>query len=575
MSDGTQKKPATTRNKRSCKRCNEKKVRCDRNSPCAACVKAGYSCTFPGPRRAPRTINRPPVSALLARLTELEAEVQQLRLKHRDSDKDEHQSSRLSSLGDNQSLHLPRIDLGLFDLPKGGFLGHNSPMWPHDSFRQHYLQPLYIEALWSTYHKRVAPLIALLHLPTTARIVQDASNGLEIDSSSEALLLSVCFAAVVSLCPDQFHSELGLEYHKAKPAYELALYQALNRADFLRSPGVLTLQAAVLYLLCARVDGDTRVVWAESAVVIRLAQSQGIHRDGKKIGLSPFDTEIRRRLWWHICILDMLCSEDQGIDMQIRPGTFDTQFPVNVDGDELEPPMLELPPERYGFTDIALCITTSFMIKEVHLSPQLLDAVTSLKDREDRIKFVGKTLHEQYLNHFNLGIPVHWVLATITRLHLSKSWVTLHSQLSSSDSGEQQSQYMDSVFLTALELVEFAYFLQTNDVTAQWSWLCRSYKQKDTISYILDELSYRLPSPETDRAWEVVTKTTSLWRQCPLGTAAEPEMPLLELIQRADLLREGKLEREMGVSGSCTNPSTIAWLQGIWPYQDIKDINEL
>lgn len=575
MSDGTQKKFATTRNKRSCKRCSERKVRCDRNSPCAVCAKAGDLCTFPGPRRAPRTINRPPVKALVARLAELETEVQHLRSKYHDLGKDERQSNKSSTLRDNQSLHLSRIDPGLFDLRKGGFLGYNSPVWSHDSFRQHYLQPLHIETLWRTYHKRVAPLIALLHLPTTARIVQDASKGLDIDSSSEALLLSVCFAAIVSLCPGQFQSELGLEYHEAKSAYELALYQALSRADFIRSPGLLTLQAAVLHLLCARVDGDTRLVWFESAVVIRLAQSQGIHRDGKKIGLSPFDTEIRRRLWWHICILDMLCSEDQGIDMQIRPGTFDAQFPVNVDRDELEPLMLELPPERNGFTDIALCITTSFMIKEVHLSPQLLDPVTSLEDREDHIKSVGKTLHERYLNHFNLGIPAHWVLATITRLHLSKSWVTLHSQFSSSNSGEQKSQYVDSVFLTAIELVEFAYFLQTNDVTAQWSWLCRSYKQKDTISYILDELSYRLPSPETYRAWEVVTKTTSLWRQCPLGTAAEPETPLLELIQRADLLREEKLEREMCVSGSCTNPSTLAWLQGIWPYQDIEDINEL
>ncbi|CAI7570837.1 unnamed protein product [Penicillium palitans] len=343
-----------------------------------------------------------------------------------------------------------------------------------------------------------------------------------------------------------------MEYHKAKPAYELALYQALSRADFLRSPGVLTLQAAVLYLLCARVGGDTRVVWAESAVVIRLAQSQGIHRDGKKIGLSPFDTEIRRRLWWHICILDILCSEDQGIDMQIKPGTFDTQFPVNVDGDELEPLMLELPPERYGFTDIALCITTSFMIKAVHLSPQLLDAVTSLKDREDRIKFVGKTLHEQYLNRFNLGISVHW-----TRVNSNRNiWTRCFSlPLSLSNS---------HIFYKPM-------MLPHNGAGS----VGVTNKQKDTISYILDELSYRLPSPETDRAWEVVTKTTSLWRQCPLGTAAEPEMPLLELIQRADLLREGKLEREMGVSGSYTNPSTIAWLQGIWPYQDIKDINEL
>lgn len=99
-------------------------------------------------------------------------------------------------------------------------------------------------------------------------------KGLDIGPASEALLLSVCFAAVVSLDSDQLQSELGLEYHKAKQAYEIALDQALSRADFVKSPRILTLQASVLDLLCARVDGDTRLVWAESAVVIRLAQSQ-------------------------------------------------------------------------------------------------------------------------------------------------------------------------------------------------------------------------------------------------------------------------------------------------------------
>lgn len=280
-----------------------------------------------------------------------------------------------------------------------------------------------------------------------------------------------------------------------------------------------------------RVEGDTRLVWAESAVVIRLAQSQGIHRDGKKIGLSPFDTEICRRLWWHLCILDMLCAEDQGIYMQIRPETFDAQFPVNVNGDELESLMLEILPEKKGFTDITLCIITCFMIKEVQSSPQPLNPVISLENREDRIKSVGKTLHEQYLNHFNLGVPIHWVSATIARFHLSKSWVSVHSQLSSSDPGEPQSQYKDSVFCTAVELVEFAHFLQTNDVTTQWVWLCMGYKQKEAFAYILDKLSSRPPGPQTDRAWEAVTKTTSLWRQGPPGTGGEPKTLLLELIQ--------------------------------------------
>ncbi|KAJ6084888.1 hypothetical protein N7499_004517 [Penicillium canescens] len=602
MSDGDHGKFAATRNKRSCKRCNEKKVRCDRNSPCGACVKAGDQCAFPGPKRAPRTLNRPPIGELLARLTNLEAEVQQLREKHPEPDRDEQQLGKLSSLRDDQSLVSSRINPGHSGLPSGGFLGHSNPLWSYDSFRQYYLQPLQIEALWRIYQKNVAPLIAVLHLATTGGIVQDASLGLNIDPASEALLLSVCFAAVVSLDPDQVQSELGLEYHKAKSAYEIAVDQALSRADFVKFPGILTLQAAVLYLLCARVDGDTRLVWAGSAVVIRLAQSQSIHRDGKKTGLSPFDTEIRRRLWWHICILDLLCSEDQGTDMQIRPGTFDVQFPANVNEYELNSLMLKLPPEKKGFTDITLCIITCFMIKEVYLSPQPLNSVTSLEDREGQIKSVGKTLHEQYLNYFDLRIPIHWVSATITRLHLSKSWVSVHSQSLPSDPGEPQPPYKDSVFHTAVELVEFAYYLQTNDVTAQWNRLCRAYKPKEAVSYILDELSSHPAGPETDRAWEVVTKTTSLWKHGAQGTGGEPEPPLLELIQRADLLREEKsaiqtcrlagepcagekmnlkswdeglmseqiTSTEMDVSGSYRNPSTLAWLQGIWPYQDIS-----
>jgi hypothetical protein len=101
-----------------------------------------------------------------------------------------------------------------------------------------------------------------------------------------------------------------------------------------------------------------------------------------------------------------------------------------------------------------------------------------------------------------------------------------------------------------------------------------------------------------------VTKTTSLWKHGAQGTGGEPEPPLLELIQRADLLREGKSEiptcrlagdpcagekmslmswneglmpeqitsTKMDVSGSYRNPSTLAWLQGIWPYQDISEL---
>lgn len=75
-------------NKRSCSRCSQRKVRCDKVYPCSACVKAEVECTFPGPKRARRTLNRPPVSELLTRLKLLEEEVGQLRSTRRNPDTD-------------------------------------------------------------------------------------------------------------------------------------------------------------------------------------------------------------------------------------------------------------------------------------------------------------------------------------------------------------------------------------------------------------------------------------------------------------------------------------------------------
>lgn len=78
MSEKTENS-AEISNKRSCTRCNQRKVRCDKRNPCNACIKAEVQCHYPGPKRARRTLNRPPISELVARLKHLEGEVAQLR----------------------------------------------------------------------------------------------------------------------------------------------------------------------------------------------------------------------------------------------------------------------------------------------------------------------------------------------------------------------------------------------------------------------------------------------------------------------------------------------------------------
>lgn len=85
--DISKRKPALPRNqregtptKRSCKQCNQRKVGCDKKEPCCSrCLKSGVDCTYPGQKRAPRKLKRPPVPEILSRLKELEKEVKLLR----------------------------------------------------------------------------------------------------------------------------------------------------------------------------------------------------------------------------------------------------------------------------------------------------------------------------------------------------------------------------------------------------------------------------------------------------------------------------------------------------------------
>jgi Fungal specific transcription factor domain len=196
-----------------------------------------------------------------------------------------------------------------------GFFDFHAPdkEWTRAAFYNDYLQPSQIASLWKFYQAQVGPVIALLHRPYISQIFHDASSGPVLEHHKEALFFSVYFATIVSITPDQCQSEIGREYTVTRQSIEIAVNEALNQAKLITSQNIMTLQAAVLYLLSSRLDGDSRRIWAESAILIRAAQSQKLHRDGQQLGLSPFECEIRRRLWWHICILDMLVSEDQDV----------------------------------------------------------------------------------------------------------------------------------------------------------------------------------------------------------------------------------------------------------------------
>lgn len=93
--------------------------------------------------------------------------------------------------------------------------------------------------------------------------------------------------------------------------------------------------------------------------LIRLAECMGLHRDPTLYTSSPIEIHVRRLLWYQICFLDLRTCEAIGPRPQIRPDEYDTQFPVNIDDDDLDRAEqgdfgIDTTKDRATFTDMTL-----------------------------------------------------------------------------------------------------------------------------------------------------------------------------------------------------------------------------
>jgi len=180
---------------------------------------------------------------------------------------------------------------------------------------------------WEIYKENVDPLVKVLHIPTIEPMLLDAFTHPEnVPKGLECLMFAIYYGAVTSIlnpeCKEQWGEDRSSLLHK----YRFGLEQALARANFLYCDEMIILQAFVVFLILLRRNDDARKIWTLTGLVVRIAQTLGIHRDGSHFDLAPFAIEMRRRLWWQVCILDARASEDHGCDPTIIEAQFDTKM---------------------------------------------------------------------------------------------------------------------------------------------------------------------------------------------------------------------------------------------------------
>lgn len=180
---------------------------------------------------------------------------------------------------------------------------------------------------WEIYKENVDPLVKVLHIPTLEPVLLDAFTHPEkVPKAFECLMFAIYYGAVTSILNPECTEHWGEDRTSLLAKYRFGLEQALARANFLYCDEMIILQAFVVFLILLRRNDDARKIWTLTGLVVRIAQTLGIHRDGSHFNLPPFEIEMRRRLWWQVCILDARASEDHGCDPTIIEAQFDTKM---------------------------------------------------------------------------------------------------------------------------------------------------------------------------------------------------------------------------------------------------------
>ncbi|KAJ6014281.1 hypothetical protein N7540_008872 [Penicillium herquei] len=411
--------------------------------------------------------------------------------------------------------------------------------------------------LLEIFKRNVAPMVHIFHMPTMIRSFwEDVNLQQELSRPAEALLFAIYYSAVISMESHQCEHILSVPRATALKHFQFATQQAIARANFLNTQSMVLVQAAVLFLSALRNEDASRTAWSLTALVVHIARSMGLHRDGAAFGLRPLETELRRRLWWHICLLDIRSSEYHGYEPIVHESMFDTRAPLNINDSDLTAEMTEPPAEREEATEMTFCLIRCEVMRvawktgytKPNMSP--LDKPTeglSFHDRTALAQGLQFRVQERYLKHCDPSTPFSILCVTVAQLTIARTWLVVYYPLIRKDRGAAlPSNLRDRLFLTSIKVLEMSNTLLTNSDLAQWQWHSKTHIQWHTIAFLLSEICARPPSADCDRAWEYVQTVYNRWKV--KEHKGNRWRPIVHLMAKTRYVRQ--IQRESTISAS-------------------------
>lgn len=186
------------------------------------------------------------------------------------------------------------------------------------------------------------PVNYLLHRPT---FMAEYEGHYEDPAGTPVVWLGLlfsmlCLAARFYESEHHTSSSARCEYAAMSDRFHQRANECIDLIDITNPPqGCVEFMACYLHIYAADFRGreNGSRAWFLTGDTVRLAMRMGYHRDPANYEhFSPFEIEIRRRVWQFVSQTDMLFSFQLGLPPAVRSTDYDTQSPSNYFDEQLD-----------------------------------------------------------------------------------------------------------------------------------------------------------------------------------------------------------------------------------------------
>lgn len=384
--------------------------------------------------------------------------------------------------------------------------------------------PQQIHELWRIFVENVDPLSKVVHIPTLEKAFHEATNNVNtVSRSFEALMFAIYSAAVMSL------SDVGCEERLHEPRKTLrsrlttATKAALSQANFMNTTSLVVFQALVIHIISTRDMYEPRALWTLTGVAVRVANGMGLHLDGTLVGLPPFETELRRRIWWFLKAQDQRNAELCGLPKfrDVGLSSDSTRLPTNINDIELYPKMPVSPVESGNLTDMTflairydlLRFAAARVAKFRHLGKSLSQwdhdfaSEGDKAEKDQSVKEIEEHLEKKYLRRCDPSQPLQLMSMLMARAAIDTIRFMTHHPRRWASINQAPPFERKFVWEVSIRLLEQRDMLQSNSSLKKFAWHAAFTMPWPAFIHVLDSLRANPSTPDAEKAWRLITNT--------------------------------------------------------------------